>query len=139
MNRVVHFEIHVDDVERAKKFYEEAFGWKMTQMGPEVGNYIVITTGPRPDEMAGKPVDVKELGLNGGMMKRNAAKPAEGMSPMGYVCIVGVENIDEAIAKVQAAGGKEHMPKMDVPTVGKIAYYADTEGNIFGMIEPAPM
>ena len=32
MNTVIHFEIQADDIERAKKFYEKALGWKVSQM-----------------------------------------------------------------------------------------------------------
>lgn len=136
MNRVVHFEIHTDDMDRAQKFYESVFGWKFMQMGAEFGNYRVIMTGPGPDEMA-KGVRMEDVGINGGMMKRNAPKPEKvGLSPMSYVCVVGVDNIDTYIEKARAAGGVEHMPKTPIPTVGTVAYYADTEGNLFGMIEP---
>jgi hypothetical protein len=136
MNRVVHFEIHADDLDRAKKFYEDVFGWTMQQMGSEYGNYIVVMTGPGPDEIAAGKVTMENVGINGGMMKRNAPKPAPGMSPMGYVCVIGVEDVDAIMKKVLAAGGSEHMPKMVVPNVGDIAYCADTEGNIFGIIKP---
>lgn len=136
MNRVVHFEIHADDMERAKKFYTDVFGWEMQQMGGEYGNYVVIKTGPGPDEIAAGNVTMENVGINGGMMKRNAEKPKEGMSPMAYVCIVGVEDVDATMAKVKACGGSQHMPKMDVPNVGELAYCGDPEGNIFGIIKP---
>jgi predicted enzyme related to lactoylglutathione lyase len=137
MNRVVHFEIHADDVERAKKFYTDVFGWETQQMGEETGNYILLKSGPGPDELTGgKTLDITNVGINGGMLKRNAPKPAEGMSPMAYVCTVGVPDIDATIEKIKAAGGNEHMPKIDVPGVGKLGYWADTEGNIFGILQP---
>jgi len=140
MNRVVHFEIHADDVDRAKKFYEDVFGWEMTQMGPEFGNYVIIKSGPTMDEVAaGAKLTLENIGINGGMMKRNAPKPPEGLSPMSFVCVIGVDNIDTYIEKSKAAGGKEHMPKTHMPGVGFVAYWADTEGNIFGMIQPEPM
>ena len=136
MNRVVHFEIHADDVERAKKFYQSVFGWEMRQMGPDVGGYVLVVTGPGPNEIAGGKVGMENVGINGGMMKRNSPKPAAGLSPMSYVCVVGVDNIDTYIEKARAAGGVEHMPKTPIPNVGTVAYYADTEGNLFGMIQP---
>ena len=140
MNRVIHFEIHADDVERAKQFYQDVFGWEMQQMGPELGNYVIIKNGPTLDEIqAGTKITPENIGINGGMMKRNAPKPPEGMSPMSFVCVIGVDHIDTYIEKAKAAGGKEHMAKMHIPGVGFVAYYADTEGNLFGMIEPEPM
>lgn len=131
MNRVVHFEIHAEDVKRAKKFYQSVFGWEMQQMGSEYGNYVVVMTGPGPENP-----DPKQPGINGGMVKRNAPTPPHGQGPNAYVCIIGVDNIDTYIAKVETAGGKAQTDKMDVPGVGLLRYYKDTEGNIFGMIQP---
>ena len=45
MNRVVHFEIHAKDLDRTQKFYEDVFGWTITDMGPQMGNYRVVETG----------------------------------------------------------------------------------------------
>src|SRR4051812_5144478 len=115
MNRVVHFEIQADDVERAKKFYQEVFGWEMQQMGSEYGDYIVIKTGPGPDEMAKGPIKMEDMGINGGLMKRNGSLPADGQSPNAFTCIVGVDNIDTYMAKAEAAGAKPQTDKMEVP------------------------
>lgn len=104
-------------------------------MGGEYGNYVVVVTGPGPDEMA-KGVKMEDVGINGGMMKRNGAKASEGVSPNSYVSIIGVDDIDASIAKIDAAGGVPQTDKMDVPNVGKIRYYHDTEGNMFGIIQP---
>ncbi len=46
MNPVVHFEMPAKDKARTKKFYEEVFGWQMTQMGPEMGDYLLAGTTP---------------------------------------------------------------------------------------------
>ncbi len=136
MNRVAHFEIHADDPDRAQKFYESVFGWKFIAMGEEYGGYRVVVTGPGPDDIAAGKVPMENIGINGGMLQRNAPKPAAGMSPMSFVCLVSVDNIDTYIEKARAAGGVEHMPRTDIPKVGIVAYYADTEGNLFGMIQP---
>lgn len=135
MNRVVHFEIHASDVEKAKKFYSDVFGWEMQQMGGEYGNYVLVMTGPGPDEMA-KGVKMQDVGINGGMMMRNAPKPPAGVGPNSFVCIVGVNNIDTYIEKAKKAGASVHMDKMHVPHVGDVAYFADPDGNLFGMIQP---
>ena len=44
MDKVVHFEIPAKDLERAKKFYSTVFGWQLQQMGPEMGNYVMVRT-----------------------------------------------------------------------------------------------
>jgi uncharacterized protein len=135
MNRVVHFEIMADDPDRAQKFYEAAFGWKFMITGEEYGGYRIIVTGPDPEAMA-KGVKMEDIGINGGLMKRNAPLPEDGKSPNAFTCIIGVQNIDESITKIDAAGGVPQTEKMDVPNIGKLRYYKDTEGNIFGIIEP---
>lgn len=133
MNRVVHFEIQADDVDRAQKFYESVFGWTFQKTGDEYGGYRVIVTGPGPDEMA-KGVAMEDIGINGGLMKRNGAAPAG--APNAFTSIIGVKNIDEIMQKIEAAGGVPQTDKMEVPGIGQLRYYRDTEGNIFGIIQP---
>jgi predicted enzyme related to lactoylglutathione lyase len=124
-NRIVHFEIEASNPERARNFYSQAFGWQMQQMGPEMGDYIVITTG-----------DPKEPGgINGGMFHAPTGASKE---LNAYSCVVGVDDIDQAMASVRSAGGELMGDKMDIPTVGIYARCKDTEGNIFTMLQPAP-
>ena len=137
MNRVVHFEIHAEDLERAKKFYSEAFGWQLQDAGQEYGGYVMCITGPGPDDIAAGKVTMEDVGINGGMMKANAPRPPKGVGPGSFVSIIGVKNIDEMMQKIEAAGGTPHTDKMDVPGVGQLRYYEDTEGNVFGIIQPA--
>lgn len=135
MNRVVHFEIMADDLDRAQKFYTDVFGWNFKDMGKEYGDYRLIITGPGPDDMA-KGVKMEDMGINGGLMKRNAPLPENGKSPNAFTCIIGVEDIDSTIAKADAAGAVPQTDKTEVPGVGKLRYYKDTEGNIFGIMQP---
>jgi predicted enzyme related to lactoylglutathione lyase len=136
MNRVVHFEIHADDMDRAQKFYESVFGWKFQTLGPEYGGYRTIMTGPNMSELVGKPLAMENIGIDGGMTLRRGPRPAADAPVHGYVCVVGIENIDNTIKKIEAAGGTLALAKMMIPGVGWVAYYKDTEGNIFGIIEP---
>ena len=123
-NRIVHFEIEAADRERAKNFYAQAFGWQMQQMGEEMGNYVVVITG-----------DPKQPGgINGGIF----ASPGATKELNAYSCVVGVDNIDEAMAKVTSAGGQVLGDKMDIPTVGTFVRCKDTEANIFSILQPAP-
>src|SRR5262252_625434 len=124
-NRVVHFEIEAADRERAKRFYSQAFGWQMQQMGPDMGEYVVVITG-----------DATEPGgINGGIF---ATPPGATKELNAYSCVVGVENIDQSMDKVKAAGGELLGEKMDIPTVGTFVRCRDTEGNIFTMLQPLP-
>jgi predicted enzyme related to lactoylglutathione lyase len=124
MNSVVHFEIPVDDVERAKKFYADNFGWKMQQMGSEFGNYIILQTGPTDE----KGMPQRSAFINGGMMKRGTVK-----SP---VLVIAVDDCDAAVEKVKKSGGKLVGEIMDIPNVGRYAYVEDPEGNVIGIIKP---
>ncbi|MGN6186204.1 MAG: VOC family protein, partial [Thermoanaerobaculia bacterium] len=44
MNPVVHFEMPAEDRERMSEFYAKVFGWKTQPQGPEMGDYVVVTT-----------------------------------------------------------------------------------------------
>ena len=124
-NRIVHFEIEAADRERAKNFYAQAFGWGLEQLGPEMGDYVVITTGD-PQEPGG---------INGGLYVGQGGATKE---LNAFSCVVGVDNIDEAVQKVKAAGGEVMGDKMDIPGIGTFARCKDTEGNIFTMLQPLP-
>lgn len=123
MNRVIHFEIQADDVERVKKFYEKVLGWKIEQvMTKEKGgmDYWGITTG---DSVPG---------INGGLYQR----PADGDKFYLYDCTVGVADLDKAVEDVKANGGTITREKMEIPGVGWFAGAKDTEGNRFGLMQP---
>ena len=116
MFRVVHFEINADDPERAVKFYQKVFGWKVDKWAGPV-DYWLVTTG-----------EEVQPGINGGIMKR--------MDPQASTHnTVDVPSVDEFTKKITEQGGKIIVPKMAVPGVGYMAYCADTEGNVFGIME----
>jgi len=111
----VHFEIPAEQPERAITFYKNVFGWTFTKWdGPMP--YWLITTGPD-----GQP------GINGGLMPK---------SPEAMACnTIGVKSLNATIASVEKNGGKIIVPKMAIPGVGWLAYFTDTDGNVFGMME----
>ena len=125
MNRVVHFEIPADNVERAKRFYSENFDWKLNQLGPEMGNYVLVHTGPTDDK--GMPQD--RAFINGGLMKRDP-------SASSPVLVIAVDDADATVDKVKKSGGKLVGEIMDIPNVGRYARVQDTEGNVIGVIKP---
>ncbi|MGZ9585689.1 VOC family protein [Paenibacillus marinisediminis] len=126
MGRLVHFEIHVDDMERAKKFYGEVFGWTFEDWSDYAGMpYFGAVTG-----------DAKELGINGALMQRQGASPEPGQAMNGYACTMGVADYDSTEAKILSHGGKLAMPKYALPGMAWQGYYIDTEGNIFGIHQP---
>lgn len=128
MSRVVHFEIQVDDIERAKAFYEAAFGWSFEDYGQFTGSpYWGVTTGPE-----GEP------GINGGLLQRPTAAPATGQGTNAYVCTMGVEDYDTTHERILDAGGQVALPKMALTGMAWQGYYLDTEGNTFGIHQPDP-
>jgi predicted enzyme related to lactoylglutathione lyase len=128
MNRIIHFEIHAKDQDKLQRFYSDVFGWKITDLGPQMGGYRMIQTGS--DAAGGK-----WPGIDGGMNPRRGELPADGQPLNAYVCTIGVDDIDAYITKVKAAGGTMATDKMEVPGVGWLAYCKDPEGNLFGMIQ----
>jgi predicted enzyme related to lactoylglutathione lyase len=126
MPRVIHFELHAEQPERAVAFYTGLFGWTMTRWaGPQ--EYWLIKTGED-----GQP------GINGGLIRRQGAGPAEVQAVNAYVCTIDVPSVDDYTARISAAGGVLVVPKMAIPGVGWLAYARDTEGNIFGIMQSDP-
>lgn len=41
-NNVVHFEVYVDDIDRAKKFYADVFGWAFQDLGEKCNGYVLV-------------------------------------------------------------------------------------------------
>jgi predicted enzyme related to lactoylglutathione lyase len=119
MPRVIHFDIAADDPLRAKTFYEQVFGWKIDKWdGPM--DYWLITTGPS-----------EEAGIDGGLGMRS--EPGSGTENT-----IGVDSVDDYLARITAHGGKVIRPKAAVPGVGWLAYCEDSEGNRFGLMQNDP-
>ena len=126
MDRVVHFEIPAENLERAKKFYSENFGWKLNQLGPEVGNYVLVHTGPTDEH--GMPQE--RAFINGGLMPRDP-------SASSPVLVIAVADADQTVEKVKQSGGRLVGEILDIPNVGRYARVQDSEGNVIGVIKPA--
>jgi len=124
MPRVVHFEIHAADPDRAVNFYQTLFGWTFQKWeGPM--DYWLIVTGP--DD---------QRGINGGLVRRQGE--IDGQAVIAYVCTVDVEDVDASVKTAIDNGGQVALPKMPIPGVGWLAYCKDTEGNIFGVMQNDP-
>ena len=123
MARVVHFEIHAEDPDRANAFYTKVFGWEFKQWPGQ--DYWLITTGPD-----------NQPGINGGLTRRCGAM--NGQAVIAYVCTIDVPSVDEFTEKIPSHGGTIVVPKMPIPGVGWLVYAKDTEGNIFGVTQSDP-
>jgi uncharacterized protein len=133
-NPMVHFEIPVDDVNRAKDFYTKSFDWKIEKFDmPTSGStggdpyYMVYTSEVDDKQMAKNPG-----AINGGMMKRKQP----GQLFMNYI---STESIDDTLKSIKENGGNILMPKTEIgPNMGWVAAFKDTENNIMGLHEFDP-
>lgn len=130
---VVHFEMPAKDKKRTAAFYSSVFGWHMNQMGADMGDYLLAGT-----------VDVDENrmpktpgAINGGFFEY---KDEPGYNEPHLV--ISVDNLEDSIKKVEAAGGevlggvKGKGTVDDIPGVGRYVSFIDTEGNRVGMLQP---
>ncbi|GHE86852.1 glyoxalase [Amycolatopsis deserti] len=122
MPRPVHFEIHATDPERAVTFYATVFEWSFERWGSNP--YWLISTGDGP-------------GIDGALVPRQGPAPAADAPVNAFPLTVEVDDLDAATRRVEQAGGAVTVPRSAIPGIGWLAYCVDTEGNIFGMLEPA--
>jgi predicted enzyme related to lactoylglutathione lyase len=116
MPRVIHFEIGVDEPDRAIDFYSGVFGWKVDKWeGPQ--SYWMVSTG-----------DNSQFGIDGAFSRRVPDFPPT-------TNIIEVDSVDAYSGKIVAGGGKMIHPKNAIPGVGYAAYFQDTEGNICGIFQ----
>jgi uncharacterized protein len=118
MPRVTWFELNADDPKRAMDFYQKAFGWAFEKYGNQ--EYWLVKTGEKD-----------ELGIDGAIQPRRTKGAT-------VVNTITVKNIDESIKKIEKSGGKVAVPKMEIPMMGTLAYFFDTEGNMHGIMQPVP-
>lgn len=114
-NKLTHFAIHIDDIERAKIFYGEVFDWGFASYGPQ--DFLQIKA------------DKTDNGeLIGALQSRHYSPLKEKL--IGLECTITVENVDEIIQRVENNGGQILMAKTAIPYVGWITKFLDTEGNL---------
>lgn len=119
MAHVAHFSINADDLDRAKAFYADVFGWACHAYGPP-GFYMI--------EGAGGPG-----AMFASIQQRREIVP--GKPIFGLECTLSIENSEAAEAAIIKAGGKIVMPRATLPGVGRLFFFEDTEGNIIGAME----
>jgi predicted enzyme related to lactoylglutathione lyase len=130
MNPVVHFEMPYEDRERLVTFYTQAFGWQMRKLGKDMGDYVTAATTETDENRM-----VKRPGaINGGFFPKKPDWPAQHPS-----IVIAVDNIKDAMKKVETAGGKVLGEPMEIPGIGQYVSFTDTEGNRVSMLEPVPM
>jgi predicted enzyme related to lactoylglutathione lyase len=116
-NAVCWFEIYVQDIERAKAFYEAVFQVKLERLNS-------------PDaELWSFPLDMDRWGAGGALVKM------DGVSSGGNSTLVYFSCDDCAVesGRVAAAGGRVQREKWSIGEYGYIALAVDTEGNMIGL------
>jgi uncharacterized protein len=96
MSPVVHFEMPAEDGKCMASFYENALGWKTQMLGPDMGDYVLVTTA-ESDVKPGAPARA----INGGFFPKKPDWPAQYPS-----IVIGVDDVDSAMKRVVQASGK---------------------------------
>jgi predicted enzyme related to lactoylglutathione lyase len=118
-NPVAWFEIYVQDIDRAKRFYESVFQVTLQKLNA-----------PFPGiELWAFPADKNSYGTSGALVKM------DGFSSGGNATLVYFQCDDCAVEEVRVtrSGGQVQRPKMPIGEYGHIALAQDTEGNMIGL------
>src|SRR5262249_40962284 len=126
---VVHFEMPAEDRNRMAAFYGAVFGWKAQMLGPDMGDYVLVTTA-ESDAKPGAPAGA----INGGFFPKKPDWPAQDPS-----IVIGVDDIESAMRRVRKEGGKGLGEPMQIPGIGRYVSFFDTEGNRVSMLQPDRM
>lgn len=120
MNDLHYFEIQVDDIGRAKDFYNKVFDWEFKLQ-------------------EGLPIEywrIKTANIDGGVLKRPVKSPEMHGGTNAFTCSMRVKSFDETADTILKNGGQVAMEKFAIPGVCWQGYFLDTEGNTFGIFDP---
>ena len=112
---IAHFSINADDLERARAFYGNVFGWRFSPWGPP--GFFLIATG-----------DDANPGIQGALQGRRALVAGE--KTIGFECTIGVADVAAAERSIVANGGTIVLPRATIPGVGELFFFRDPEGNV---------
>ena len=117
VNPVIWFELYVDDMARARAFYETVFEVTLESMGDTGMEYYAF------------PMQNDQVGAGGALAKM------EGMAPGGGGTLIYFHCDDCAVeeSRVAGAGGTVIKPKMSIGAYGFMSLVLDTEGNTIGL------
>lgn len=115
-----HLAINASDVQRSKTFYETVFGWRFEPWGP-------------PDYY-----QARQAGDGFIVALQGRRELAPGARMLGFEATMAVDDIAVTAAAIEAAGGRAVAPQIYIEGVGKLVYFADPDGNIFGAMQYDP-
>ncbi len=117
MGRVIHFEISADDPQRAVNFYQNVYRPDFPRR-PAPSYLPSTTSSPEPPR-----IDFSIM---------------QCLKPGSDINTLDVPSIDDAIARIEMAGGKVLTGKLNLPRVGWFVYCQDNEGNPFSVMQFHP-
>ena len=120
-NPVGWFEIYVDDIPRAKQFYEAVFNIQLSELiPPSEGNSL---------QMWAFPSDMQVYGASGALVQMSGVAAGGNSTLIYFSC----EDCADEAARIGEAGGKIHESKTSIGEYGFIVLAFDTEGNMIGL------
>jgi predicted enzyme related to lactoylglutathione lyase len=126
VNPVGWFEIYVQDMPRARAFYEAVFAQTLTPIeNPDVATFPGM-------EMWGFPMDTHQYGASGALIKMPGFKSGS-TSFNSTLVYFSCEDCAIEAEKAVKAGGHLHRPKTAIGPYGFIALVVDAEGNLIGL------
>lgn len=121
MDKVAHFEIPSNNLDKAKEFYSKIFGWESEKYSDE---YLTVRTVPIDENKM-----PKETGaINGGIQKKGPRAKA-------VTIVMMVDDIDEKLEMIKKAGGKVAIAKEPIGDMGFYAQFDDLDGNRMGLFQ----
>ena len=129
MDPVVHFEMPAADRARMARFYTSAFGWQTQLLGPDMGDYVLVSTTETDEDGTPKTPGA----INGGFYPKKEDWPAQVPA-----IVIAVDDIRASMKKVADAGGNVLGEPMEIPGIGQYVSFFDTEGNRVSMLQPLP-
>lgn len=121
-NIIGWFEIYVEDMERAKRFYESVFKIKLEKLNNP-------STTEQKIEMWSFPGNMNSYGANGSLVKMPGFSSGKNSILIYFSC----EDCEKESGLVPEAGGKIEKPKFSIGEYGFISLVYDTEGNMIGL------
>lgn len=120
-NPVGWFEIYVEDMARAKAFYQAVFNTELALLNaPEGGHEL---------EMWAFASEMSRYGAGGALVKMDGCPPGMGGTLVYFAC----EDCAVEAERATAHGGKLYRSKFAIGEYGFIALIGDSEGNMIGL------
>ncbi len=110
---ITHIDIPVSDFARSTAFYNDLFGWEIS----EVPGFEGYPMWQAPNKISGGGLAPRQKGF---------------VQPRSYV---EVDSIDEVLAKALAGGGTVLVPKSTIDATSSWAAFSDPDGNLIGLYE----